>query len=284
MFSTRQIREIIRENNLSIHKYLGQNFLVDKRIRDRIVAVCGLKKEDVVLEIGPGLGALTESILALCKRLIAVEKDKGLSIFLISLLGGSKNLDIVNKDILRYDLTLPYKKQKKKIRVIGNLPFYITSPIIFYLLKYKKYIDSAFITVQKEVAERIVATPGGKDYGLLSCSVQYHCQPEIVMRISKAAFFPRPEVDASLLKLHILKEPCVKVKNEQLFFNIIKAAFCYRRKTLLNAIAQSPTLRINKDKLKNTFDKLGFDSNLRGERLGLQKFALLTEELDKDVP
>lgn len=282
MFSTRQIREIIRENNLRIHKYLGQNFLIDKNIRDRIVAACGLKREDVVLEIGPGLGALTEGILALCKRLIAVEKDRGLSIFLERFLGDSKNLDVVNKDILTYDIVSLCKRQEKKIKVIGNLPFYITSPIIFYLLQNKKYIDSVHITVQREVAERMVSKPGSKDYGLLSCSVQYHSQPEIVMRIPRTVFFPRPEVNASLLKLSIRKEPAVKVKNEQLLFDIIKAAFNQRRKTLLNALSNSSTLRINKDSLKNTFEKSGFDSKTRGERLSLQEFALLTEKLNKN--
>lgn len=279
MFSPPQIKKIIKENNLHILKRLGQNFLIDKNIRDKIVAICGIKKEDIVLEIGPGLGALTESILPLSKRLIAVEKDKGLSIFLKGLLGTDQNLEVIDRDILDYDIACLYKEHKKIIKVIGNLPFYITSPVIFYLIKYKEYIDSAFITVQKEVAERIISKPGGRDYGLLSCSVQYHCQPKILMRVSKTCFFPRPEVDASLVKLNIRKEPAVKVKNELLFFKIIKAAFNLRRKTLFNALSQSPILKIDKGALKNAFDKLGFDFKVRGEKLSLQQFALLSEEL-----
>lgn len=281
MFSAYQIREIIKKNNLQIHKRLGQNFLIDRNVRDKIIAACAIKKEDLVLEIGPGLGALTESILPLSKRLIAIEKDKGLSFFLESNLADYGNLEIISEDILRYDIAALYKRRNSKIKVIGNLPFYITSPIIFHLLQNKRYIDSIFIGVQKEVAERIAATPGNKDYGLLSCSVQYHCQPVIKARISKGCFFPRPKVEASLVKMSIPEETAVKVKDEQLFFKVIRSAFNLRRKTLFNALIQSPILKIDKELAKRSFESLGLDLKIRGEALSLEEFARLSDSLTR---
>lgn len=281
MFSVNQIKQIIKQNNLRIHKGLGQNFLIDRNVRDKIIAACAIKKEDAVLEIGPGLGALTESILPLSKNLIVVEKDKGLASFLEVNLGSHQNLEVVCADILKYALAVLYEKYKRKIKVIGNLPFYITSPIIFYLLQYKRHIDSIFISVQKEVADRITATPGDKDYGLSSCSVQYHCQPATAMRIPKACFFPRPKVEASLVKMSIPEEPEVKVKDEELFFKVIRSAFNLRRKTLFNALTQSPMFKIDKELAKSAFEDLGLDFKIRGEVLSLEEFARLSDSLSR---
>ncbi|MFH1479376.1 MAG: 16S rRNA (adenine(1518)-N(6)/adenine(1519)-N(6))-dimethyltransferase RsmA, partial [Candidatus Omnitrophota bacterium] len=246
---------------------------------DAITMFCGIEKDDIILEIGPGLGALTEDIMPLCSKLIAVEKDRGLSACLKNIFHDNKKLDIINKDILEYSIASLYRKHKKKIKVIGNLPFYITSPIIFHLLEYKKYIESIIITVQKEVAKRIISGPGSKDYGLLSCSVQYHTMPSIKMYMSKTYFFPVPEVDASLLELKIRKEPAVSVKDEKLFMGIIRSAFNQRRKTLYNALSKSVFVKIERLLLKEAFTKTGLDLRIRGEDLSLQQFALLSEEL-----
>jgi len=276
MFSSRQIKEIIKDNNFRINKSFGQNFLIDKNIRDKMVALCRIEKDDTVLEIGPGLGALTEAILPLSKRLIAVEKDKGLSGFLESALTAESNFEIISKDILKYDIT---EVCRKKIKVIGNLPYYITTPVIFFLLKHREYIDSIYITVQKEVAERIVAKPSTKDYGLLSCSIQYYCQPKIYLNISKSCFFPCPQVDSAFLKLRIRKEPLVKTRDEDLLFKVIRSAFGQRRKTLFNALSKSPILRLEKVKLKKALDLSGLDPKVRGERLSIKEFRDLTEAL-----
>lgn len=279
MYKAYQIKEIIKKNNLCINKRFGQNFLIDKKVRDAITMFCNIRKDDIILEIGPGLGALTEDIMPLCSRLVAVEKDRGLSVLLKSIFQEGKKLDIINKDILGYNIASVYKRYKKKIKVVGNLPFYITSPIIFHLLKYKKYIDSIVITVQKEVARRIISGPGSKDYGLLSCSVQYHCVPSIRMYMSKTYFFPIPEVEASLIELKIRKEPAVSVKNEKLFFGIVRSAFNQRRKTLYNALSKSAFIKVDRSLLKDAFTKSGLDLKIRGEDLSLHQFALLSKEL-----
>ncbi|NQT95995.1 MAG: 16S rRNA (adenine(1518)-N(6)/adenine(1519)-N(6))-dimethyltransferase RsmA [Candidatus Omnitrophica bacterium] len=279
MLNVAQIKNIISENNLCINKRLGQNFLIDKIKRDKIIQACDIKKDDAILEIGPGLGALTEFLISLCKKLVGVEKDRGLNSLLKQQLSESENLELIQGDILKFDLKPLYKKYRKKIKVIGNLPYYITSPIIFHLIDQKECIDSIFITLQKEVAERIVAAPGGKDYGVLSLSVQYHCKPKILFSIPKSAFFPMPKVGSAFLELKIRKEPAVKVKDEALLFNIVKSGFSQRRKTLINALSARSSLKISKEKLKEVFDKAGLDPNIRGEALNLEDFARLTQFL-----
>jgi 16S rRNA (adenine1518-N6/adenine1519-N6)-dimethyltransferase len=273
MLNARQVKDILRENNLSINKKLGQNFLINEQLRDRIIDFCNIKNDDIILEIGPGLGALTEKIAQICEKVVGIEKDKGLAEYL------KDRFEIIDQDILAYDFTKLSKEYNKNIKVIGNLPYYITSPIIFYLLDNKEYIDSIYITVQKEVADRIVAIPGSKDYGILSCSIQYHTKPTVKIRIPKSSFFPQPDVDSAFLELKILKEPSVKVTDERLFFNIIRSAFNQRRKTLFNAISNSPLLRIDKYKIKDALAKSGLDTSIRGERLSLTDFAGLTDAL-----
>jgi 16S rRNA (adenine1518-N6/adenine1519-N6)-dimethyltransferase len=270
-----QIKKIFQEKNLHVNKRLGQNFLTDKDKRDRIIGLCGINREDAVLEIGPGLGALTESIQPLCKRLIAVEKDKGLFEILRQAFQGCDNVEIVHSDILEYSIP----SMENRIKVIGNLPYYISSPIIFHMMSQKRCIDSMFITVQKEVADRMRAKPGTKDYGILSLYVQYHCIPKILSNISGSTFFPVPAVDSSFVGLSVRQRPLVKVNDEDYLFRIIKAGFNQRRKTLFNALFNAKALNLEKDKLKQVFRSLGINDNARAEQLGLDEFAILSDSL-----
>ncbi|MFC1807910.1 ribosomal RNA small subunit methyltransferase A [Candidatus Omnitrophota bacterium] len=302
MLNSRQIKQIIQDNSLYINKRFGQNFLINEKISDKLIASCDIREDDVILEIGPGLGALTEAILPLCKRVIAIDKDRGLSGILTKTFSSCNNLEVINKDILKVDIPSichsesqqwrsdrgrnvrgsaeptgfgqsQQECRKNKLKIIGNLPYYITSPIIFHLLEHKRYIDSIYITIQKEVAKRIVAQPGCKDYGVLTCGVGYHCKPEILMNIPKSSFYPQPKVDSSFLKLDILKEPSVNVEDEELLFKIIRSAFNQRRKTLFNALLNSAYLQISKETLTQAFSKTGLDPKIRGETLSLQDFA-----------
>lgn len=234
-----------------------------------------MRSTDIVLEIGPGLGALTESILPRCARLIAIEKDRGLVNILKSFYKEDKKLEILNRDILKY----PIPVLSGKIKVIGNLPYYITSPIIFYLLKNRDSIDSIFITVQKDVAKRISSAPGNKDYGLLSLGVQYYCQPSKLCAIPKGCFFPAPSVDSVFLSLMIRKRPLVNVRDEKLFFLIMKAGFNQRRKTFFNALCKGGIISIDRRLLKEAFEISGLGSNIRAEDLSLEKFARFSEAL-----
>jgi len=279
MLSTLQINQIIHDKGLCIKKDLGQNFLINLNVRDHIIAFCQIQKSDIVLEIGPGLGALTEDIVPLSYRTVAVEKDRGLAKILEANFGETADLQIINKDILKYNIAALSKKYRKKIKVVGNLPYYITSPILFYLIEHRRYIDYAFITIQADVAKRIVSRHATKEYGVLSCSLQYYTNPIIRTHISNTCFYPRPEVDSSFIELQMLEQPAVKVKDEDLFFKVIKASFNLRRKTLFNALSGSPILKMDKPTLKKAFKKMSLDPTIRGEMLTLQDFATLTNLL-----
>lgn len=275
MFNPAQIRDIISENNLRINKRFGQNFLIDKRKRDRIISLCGIKSTDKVLEIGPGLGALTESILPKCAELRAVEKDRGLAAILKGLYKREKNLKVITADILKYAMPgLP-----GRVKVIGNLPYYITTPIIFHLLAMRERIGPAFITVQKELAQRILSRPGTGNYGILSLSVQYYCRALKLCAIPKGCFFPAPLVDSVFLQLQIRKEPLTNVKDEELLFKLIRAGFNQRRKTLFNALKKASLITLDKDVLREAFGVSGLHIKARPESLGIEDFASLSDAL-----
>lgn len=274
MLNSAEIKKIFHDKRLFINKRLGQNFLIDKNKRDAIIGLCDIKETDFILEIGPGLGALTEAIQPACRQLIAIEKDRGLACILKEFFSEKKNTEILNTDILDYQIP-----QKIKMKVIGNLPYYITSPVIFHIISQKALIDSVFITVQKDVAKRITAKPGGKDYGVLSLSVQYHCHAEILLNMTGAAFYPAPAVDSSFLRLSVREEPFVKVKDEGFFFSIIKSGFNQRRKTLFNALCNSKIHNIGKEKLECAFHSAGINQKIRAECMGLQEFASLSSVL-----
>ena len=254
-------------------KKWGQSFLVDRNIKDKIIKIAAIEKQDFVLEIGPGAGALTEDLAGLAGRLVAIEKDRGLAKILKEMLVPYKNTTIVEGDILEFDIG---KLDAKNIKVVGNLPYYITSPIIMHLLKNRKYIDSILITVQKEVAQRIIARPTTKDYSSLTLAIQFYAAASIEIAITKGVFFPRPDVDSSLVRINILKNSAVPVGNEELLFKIIRLSFNQRRKTILNALAS----RLDKTMLENAFTAAGIDPSRRGETLSLEEFAKLANTID----
>lgn len=253
-------------------KSLGQNFLIDKNIQNKIINACGLKPSDTVLEIGSGRGELTGLLVGSVNFIYALEIDPFLCEELRDKFKDCKNLKIINKDILKFDFNEYFRKIKNKVKVIGNIPYYISTPIIGGLLKHRDKIEAVFITVQKEFARRISALPGSKDYGSLSCFVQYYTEPRILFSINKNSFFPSPKVDSSLLRLAIREKPAVKPEDEELFFSIIRASFGKRRKTLRNSLKEV----VPAEKLKRFFAEYSICPNVRPEDLTLQDFANLS--------
>jgi len=250
-------------------KRLGQNFLADKNIRNKIIAACDLSPADVILEIGSGKGEMTLALANKARKVYALELDNRLIPYLEEVFAGHKNIRLVHKDILKFDLNKGIKE--KRIKVVGNIPYYISSPIIGHIAKYRIKVDSAFLTVQKEFANRIVANPGTKDYGSFSCFVQYYFEPQIEFIISRGCFNPAPKVDSAFISLKVRGSPPVKVKKEERLFKIIRAAFNKRRKTLRNSLQGL----INKDILEARLIESGLDLNVRPERLTLENFASL---------
>lgn len=252
-------------------KRLGQNFLVDKNIRGKIIEAAGLTPSDIVLEIGPGKGELTELAVEKASYIYAVEIDRGLSDMLSESFKNHTNIIIINQDILKFDFEAFFKNIDRKIKVIGNIPYYISTPIIEKLLNYREKIESIFITVQKEFAQRVISTGGSKQYGSLSCFLQYYTIPRIIFTISKTCFRPIPKVDSCLLELRARKEPAVKVKDEKFLFKIIRSVFNQRRKTLRNSLKDI----IPPQKLELFFEKYSTDKNIRPENIKLEDFANL---------
>ena len=252
-------------------KSLGQNFLVDRNIRGKILNACGLNADDTVLEIGAGKGELTELIAERVKFVYALEIDKRFFDVLISGPRLHTNIKFINADILKFDLS-KIKPTGGKLIVFGNIPYYISSPIIEHMFKYRKLISDIFLTVQKEFAERVVASAGTKTYGSFSCFAQYYSSPKIIFNISKGCFRPQPKVDSAFLRLSIRKDPPVSVDDENNLFRVIRAAFNKRRKTLRNSLEGIlPKAELEDFLLKNSLDK-----NIRPERLTLEEFAKLS--------
>ena len=252
-------------------KSLGQSFLIDQNIQKKIIEACELKTSDIVLEIGAGRGELTRFIADKVDKVYAIEIDSYLCQILKDKFKDYQNTKIISRDILNFNLS-KYLRISNKIKAIGNIPYYITTPIIEHLLKHRDKIETIFITVQKEFAKRIVANPGPKEYGSFSCFVQYYCIPKILFYIKKGSFSPIPKVDSCLLQIKPRQSPAVKVKDEKLFFKVIRASFNKRRKTLRNSLEGVVSLQ----KLSSFFKKYRIDSNIRPEDLTLKDFARLT--------
>ena len=249
-------------------RYLGQNFLYDPSILKRIIQVAQLSREDVVVEIGPGQGRLTRMLAERVRKVIAIELDKRLFEELKTELADYKNMEFIHGDALKY----PYESLPE-FKVVANIPYYITTPIIFRLLKVRKNLRSMTFTVQKEVAERIAAAPGGRDYGVLSLMVQYYAEPRLKFIISKRSFRPMPRVDSAVLHIKILERPSVSVKDEELFFKVIKTSFSQRRKMLSNS------LKSLREDIRDRLIQAGIDPERRPETLGIEEFARLSDIL-----
>ncbi len=250
-------------------KNLGQNFLIDKNIQNKIISCIELASTDTVLEIGPGEGAITGLLCQNAAKVFAVEIDRNLCAFLTGKFAKLENISIINADILKFDLrSLP---PGDKLKVIGNIPYYITTPIIEHLLFYSERIEEIYLTVQKEFAQRMIAAAGSKVYGSFSCFVQYYTEPEILFLIKKNSFHPAPQVDSCFLRLKLRREPPVKVKNEKTLFKIIRTGFQQRRKTLKNSLEEL----IPADKLDKFFQEYDLNPKIRPEDLSLQDFANL---------
>lgn len=275
----RIIQQIIKEQNFAVQKKYGQNFLVDTNILEGIVNAAEITKDDTVLEIGPGMGSLTQYLLEAAKEVIAVEVDKMLIPILKENLKEYDNLTLIHGDVLKLDLDEILKG--RRVKVVANLPYYITTPIVMELLEKQENIESITVMVQKEVAQRMQEGPGSKSYGALSLAVQFYAKPEIVLNVSKNCFLPKPDVDSAVIKLDIYEaeERPVKTKDAQFMFRLIRAAFNQRRKTLLNALSNDAGTKIPKEKTLAALSEMGKSESVRGEALTLEEFARLADLL-----
>lgn len=271
---------LMKKYNLTANKKLGQNFLVDNEAINKIVDSANLTKEDMVIEIGPGLGTLTSILLERAGKVIAIELDDRMVKILKDRFLLYDNFELVNGDVLKVNLPelIEENKQFRDVKVVANLPYYITTPIIMKLLENRLKIESITIMIQKEVAERIAANPGSKLSGAITYSVHYYAEPEEITIVPNISFIPSPEVDSEVIKLNIRKVPPIELKDEKLFFNIIKASFMQRRKTLSNGLVNGGIVE-NKTKAIEILKKLGLGENVRGEELTLEQFANLSNEI-----
>lgn len=275
--SPKTIHTIQKKYDFHFSKRYGQNFLTDGNIIEKILDGANIQKEDYILEIGPGIGTMTQYLCERSKHVLAVEIDQKLIPILYDTLGDYSNKSILNEDVLKIDLKEELKKiSDKPFKVIANLPYYITSEIIMNLLEKDLPIESITVMVQKEVAERMVAPPGKKDYGALSVAVQFYSKPEIVTIVPKTVFIPQPKVESAVIHLRILEEAPVKAPKEA-FFKVVKASFSMRRKTLLNCLSNG--LNMPKESVIEILDKCSIDGKRRGETLSLEEFAKIATML-----
>ncbi len=274
---------IMKKYGINANKSLGQNFLIDDEVVSKIVERANITNEDLVIEIGPGLGTLTNELLKKAKKVIVVELDERMIKILKDRFSLYDNIEIINQDILKVNLNDIISKEKKEIgiknaKVVANLPYYITTPIIMKLLEGKSDIETITVMIQKEVADRLCETPGGKLSGAITYSIYYYAEAEKVLKVPNTSFIPAPEVDSEVIKLKIRKEPPIKVKDEEKLFKIIKYAFMQRRKTLINALSQCDIFK-NKEEIKNILERLEISEKIRGEVLTMQDFANIANNM-----
>ena len=270
-------KEIINKYSFAFQKKFGQNFLIDSNVLESIIRGAEITKDDFVLEIGPGIGTMTQYLCEAARQVVAVEFDKMLIPFLEDTLSEYDNVEVINQDVLKVDIKslAEEKNNGKPIKVVANLPYYITTPIIMGLFESGVPIDSITIMVQKEVADRMQTGPGSKDYGALSLAVQFYATAKVILNVSATCFMPRPNVDSAVIKLTRHKEPTVNVADEKLMFKIIRASFNQRRKTLVNGLKNSPELSFSKEQIVKAIEKIGKPETIRGEALTLEEFAEL---------
>lgn len=273
--------EIIRKYQFAFQKKFGQNFLIDKSILDKIIESADITKQDCVLEIGPGIGTMTQRLAEEAGEVVAVEIDRNLIPILQDTLSDYNNVIIINEDILKVDINALVKERNdgKPIKVVANLPYYITTPIIMALFEKHVPLQSVTIMVQKEVADRMQVGPGTKDYGALSLAVQYYARPEIITRVPAACFMPKPGVDSAVIRLVRHEKPPVEVEDEDRLFAVIRASFNQRRKTLANGLANAGGLGVSRAQVEQALEQMGLSVKTRGETLTLERFAELSNLL-----
>ena len=275
--------EVIKKYEFCFQKKFGQNFLIDGHVLDKIIAGAGVTKDDMVLEIDPGIGTMTQYLAEAAGKVVAVEIDRNLLPILQETLADYDNVKVIHADVLSLDLEKLVQEENggRPIKVVANLPYYITTPIIMALFEQHVPLANVTVMVQKEVAARMKSGPGSKDYGALSLAVQYYAEPYIVANVPCNCFMPRPNVDSAVIRLTRYEEPPVQVKDEKMLFKIIRASFNQRRKTLQNGLNNSSELNFTKDQIAAAIAEAGFSPSVRGEALTLEQFAKLTDILLK---
>ena len=276
---------IMKKYNIKANKALGQNFLINANVIENIVESSNIKREDLVIEIGPGLGTLTKYLLEKAGRVICVELDKRMIEILKDRFKNFDNLEILNQDILEVNLNELINKEKEKynlqnVKVVANLPYYITTPIIMMLLEQELNLDSITVMIQKEVADRLIAIPGKKNTGAITYTIYYYAETEEILEVPNSSFIPAPEVTSKVIKLKLRKEKTIQVKNEELMFKIIKLAFSQRRKTLVNSLVNSKIFS-SKEEAEKILKEIKLDKNIRAEKLSLQDFASIANCISK---
>ena len=269
---------VLQKYNFNFQKKFGQNFLIDTHVLDKIIRSAGITKDDFVLEIGPGIGTMTQYLCENAREVVAVEIDKNLIPILEDTLSEYDNVSVINEDILKVDLNklAQEKNGGKPIKVVANLPYYITTPIIMGLFESHVPVASITVMVQKEVADRMQEGPGSKEYGALSLAVQYYANPEIVANVPPNCFMPRPKVGSAVIRLTCHEEPPVQVEDENLMFRIIRASFNQRRKTLVNGLNNSPEISLPKEVIAEAIAEMELSPSIRGEALSMEQFAQLS--------
>lgn len=272
---------VLQKYNFVFQKKFGQNFLIDTHVLDKIIRSAEITKDDFVLEIGPGIGTMTQYLACAAGKVVAVEIDRALIPILEDTLEGYDNVTVINDDVLKVDIAKLAEEQNggKPIKVVANLPYYITTPIIMGLFEKRVPVKSITVMVQKEVADRMQTGPGSKDYGALSLAVQYYAKPYIVANVPPNCFMPRPKVGSAVIRLDRFEKPPVEVKDENQMFRIIRASFNQRRKTLANGLRNSAELDFTKEKIEKAIETLGKGLSVRGEALTLEEFAKLSDAL-----
>ena len=274
---------VLQKYNFVFQKKFGQNFLIDTHVLDKIIRAAEITKDDFVLEIGPGIGTMTQYLACAAGKVAAVEIDRALIPILEDTLDGYDNVTIINNDILKVDIAKLAEEENggRPIKVVANLPYYITTPIIMGLFEKHVPLKSITVMVQMEVADRMQTGPGSKDYGALSLAVQYYAEPYIVANVPPNCFMPRPKVGSAVIRLERYEEPPVKVRDEKMMFRIIRASFNQRRKTLANGLKNSAELDFTKEEIESAIGALGKGASVRGEALTLEEFAKLSDELSE---
>ncbi len=280
-----ETKTIMKKYNIKANKSLGQNFLINDEVIENIVKSSDLSKEDLVIEIGPGLGTLTKRLLEEAGKVLCVELDKKMINILQDRFVENAKFEVINEDILKVNLNQIIKENKKdnnikNVKIVANLPYYITTPIIMKLLEEKLEIESITVMIQKEVADRLIEIPGEKNTGAITYTVYYYCESEKIMEVPNSSFIPEPEVTSEVIKMNLRKTPAVEIENPKIMFMIIKSAFMQRRKTLLNALTNSKVF-INKEEGTQVLNKLNLDINIRAESLSIQDFANIAKLISK---